>query len=233
MVGSKSAKHSSFQYSNQKRHAFTLIELIFAIVFISISILTVPLMIEVNNESLKRNLAGGAIFLASSVISAGSTIAWDDNSIEDTGSANVYVTAKILDVNDLGSGSPYARISTTQPIRIGGLAEDKHRKFYDYNLSKTAAGQPKPAQNNDESLGLAIDASAASVSGYKSAYTVSSKRVYVTDTGNVLSTASQGAAISNLKMIEVSISDADGIVSTLRTYTANIGEAGFAKRRMQ
>ncbi len=233
MVGSKSAQHVSFKYSSRKRHAFTLIELIFAIVFISISILTVPLMIEVNNDSLKRNLAGEAIFLASSVISAGSTTAWDDNSIEDTGNTDVYVTAKILDVNILGSGSPYARISKEQPIRIGGLAEDKHRKFYDYNLSKPASAQPKPAQNGDEALGLAIDASAASVTGYKSAYTVSSKRVYVTDTGSVLSTSSLGGTISNLKMIEVSISDADGVISTLRTYTANIGEAGFAKRRMQ
>lgn len=189
-------------------------------------------MMEVNNESLKHNLAGEAIFLASSVISAGSTTAWDKNSIEKTGKTNVYVTSKILDVNILGSGS-YARISKTQPIRIGGLAEDKHRKFYDYNLSKSAANQPKPAQTGDKNLSLTIDGSVASVVGYKSAYTVSSKSVYVTDTGSVLSTASQGSSISNLKMIEVSISDTEGVVSTLRTYTANIGEAGFAKRRMQ
>ncbi len=233
MVDPKPAPKSSVKRWHGNRHAFTLIELIFAIVFISISILTVPLMIEVNNDSLKRNLAGEAIFLASSVISAGSATAWDDNSIESTGSANVYVTAKILDVNDLGSGSSYARVSTTQPIRVGGLAQDKHRKFYDYNLSKAASAQPKPSQNGDEPLGLAIDASAASVTGYKSAYTVSSKRVYVTDSGSVLYTTSLGGTISNMKMIEVSISDADGIVSTLRTYTANIGEAGFAKRRMQ
>jgi len=216
------------------KKGFTLIELIFAIVFIAIAILTVPMMIQVNNASLEHSLDGEAIFLASSVISAGSVDAWDDNSVADTGNANIYIAAKILDVNILGSGSGYARISTTEPIRVGGLDEDKHRQFFDYNLSKSAANQPRPSQTGDESLSLSIDNSAATVAGYKSAYTVDAKRVYVADTGDVLSTTSLGSTISNLKMLEVSISDEDSrLITTLYTFTANIGEADFAKRRMQ
>ena len=53
--------------SSRVRHAFTMIELIFAIVVIGVTLLTIPLMIETNNTAMERNLAQEAIFLASAL----------------------------------------------------------------------------------------------------------------------------------------------------------------------
>jgi hypothetical protein len=208
-----------------------MIELIFAIVVIAIALLSVPLMIETNNRALERSLAQEAVFLASSVLSVATTEAWDTMSIVDTGESDVYVASKILDVNDADSGSSYARATINgeiSNIRIGGLREDKHRQFFDYNSSKAASEQPKPV--GDADFDPTIDDSVASIAGYKSAYGVSGRRVYVDDATDVFTTPAAGLAVSNLKMTEISISDDDGEVAKLRAYTANIGEADYAKR---
>ena len=214
-----------------RRSAFTMIELIFAIVVIAVSILSVPLMIETNNRALERSVAQEAVFLASSVLSVATTEVWDNRSIVNTGETDVYVASKILDVNDADSGSPYARATINgeiSNIRIGGLLEDRHRQFYDYNSSKAVDEQPKPV--GDAGFTVAIDDSVAGIAGYKSAYTVSGRRIYVNDATNVFTTPVAGLGVSNLKMTEVTVTGDDS-VARLRAYTANIGEADYAKRR--
>ena len=126
------------------RSAFTMIELIFAIVVIGVTLLTVPLMIQTNNKSLERSLSQEAIFLAAALLSSESTKAWDANSIVSTGSTDEYVLAKILDVGALGTTYSRTNIGTAgapiySNVRQGGLREDKHRSFFDYNAS---AGAP-------------------------------------------------------------------------------------------
>jgi len=213
------------------RNAFTMIELIFAIVVIGVTVLTVPLMIETNNKATEGNLAQEAIFLVSSVLSTTTTFVWDDNSIVDTGSVDDFVLSKVLDVNPIGS--EYGRTAADSNTRRGGLREDKHRQFFDYNISNPV--QSAPAQAGDINLNVPLDNSVADISGFKQAYSIAAKRVYVSDATAepfVFTTASQGATLSNLKMIEVAILGEDGaIISTLRAYTANIGEVDYAKRR--
>jgi len=213
------------------RSAFTLIELVFAIVVIGVTVLTVPLMIETNNRATEGNLAQEAIFLVSSVLSTTTTFVWDDNSIVATGSADDFVLSKVLDVDAIGS--EYGRTATDSNTRIGGLSQDKHRQFFDYNISNPA--QSAPAQAGDINLNVPLDNSVADISGFKQAYSIAARRVYVSDTTAapfIFSTVSQGAALSNLKMTEVAISGEDGaVIARLRAYTANIGEVDYAKRR--
>ena len=220
------------------RSAFTMIELIFAIVVIAVTLLTVPLMIETNNKSLERSLSQEAIFLAAALISSESTKEWDANSIVSTGSTAEYVLAKILDVGTLGA-TVYSRtnIGTVAApiysnIRQGGLREDKHRSFFDYNASVGAAnaGLSIPAQTDTENYVIPIDSGLAVASDYKLAYTNTASRMYVADTGDVLTIIDLHATVTNLKMIEVKVPVVGGGEVVLRTYTANIGEADYAKR---
>ncbi|WP_373033623.1 type II secretion system protein [Sulfurovum sp.] len=209
-----------------KRAAFTMIELIFAIVIIGVTVLTVPLMIETNNKALEGNIAQEAIFLVSSVLSTTTALVWDEKSITSTGSADNYVLSKILDVGSVGS--TYGRIDAASTLRIGGLREDKHRQFFDYNGAPTA-----PLQVGEETLVVPLDNSVAAIAGYKQAYTIVAKRVYVSDTiaDPFVFSTSADAGQTNLKMTEISINGEDGaVIANLRAYTANIGEVDYAKR---
>ena len=222
------------------RRAFTMIELIFAIVVIGVTLLTVPMMIETNNKALERNLAQEAIFLAAALLSVESTNAWDANSIVATGNADDYVLAKILDVGQ--PNTTYGRMVLgvapaliTTNIRRGGVMADKHRQFFDFNATAGApnGGLTPPAQVGTINYVLPIDNAVASATDYKEAYNNTAKSQYVADGSNgvdVFSTAATG--VSNLKMIEVTVpltnSDAQQVV--LRAYMANIGESDYLKR---
>ena len=212
------------------KHAFTMIELIFAIVVVGVTMLTIPLMIQANNQAIERTLSGEAIFLASSVAAVATTSVWDNRSIVDTGDDDVYVLAKILDVND--AGTQFGRIDTDSNIRVGGLNENRHRQFFDFNNSAGApdGGYTRPEQVGTDVLGLTIDNSASDIAGYKQAYTVTAERSYVSDAANVLGIVGSGGR-SNLKMIEVTVPVVGDVQKVVfRAYIANIGEVDYEKR---
>lgn len=234
MVGT----HKERKLLTHKHNAFTMIELIFAIVVVGITLLTVPLMIQTNNKAIERSLAGEAIFLASSVVASESTLVWDNRSVLDTGNADVYILSKILDtgaITGVGTGG-FNRTSLTSSLRVGGLDQSRHRQFFDYNDTAGAPtdGLTYPAQTGTESLLVSIDAAATDVAGYKQAYSVTATRSYVADSSGVLGTTDTG--VSNLKMIEVKIPvEFDPDVNehydvVLRAYMANIGEVDYEKR---
>lgn len=206
------------------RNAFTMIELIFAIVIIGITVLTVPMMIETNNKALENSSKQEAIFLISSVLAEKTALVWDNRSIVSTGSADDYVLSKMLDVSAIGD--PYGRTTADSNIRVGGLRADKHRQFFDYNASNPTQYTPI----GDAGFNADIDNSAADIAGYKQAYTVAAIRGYVLDSTDVFNASAQ-AAPTNLKMTEISIYEENGdLIAKLRAYTANIGEVDYAKR---
>lgn len=220
------SRYSSIK-KTQNRKAFTMIELIFAIVLIGVALLTVPLMIQVNNKAHEGSIAQEAIFLVSSVLSTTTTLVWDNRSIVTTGTADDYVLSKILDIS--GGTAVYVRTDENgtadndSNLRAGGLRQDKHRQFFDYNGSLIT-----PAQTGTVTLSETLSNSAASISGFKQAYSIVATRSYVNDTGSFSTVPS---SISNLKMTEISIVGEDGVtIAKLRAYTANIGEVDFARR---
>lgn len=215
------------------RRAFTMIELIFAIVIIAVVMLTIPMMIQVNNKALEGNVAQEAIFLVSAVLSETTTLLWDDNSLE--GNATAVSLSKILDVDALGSS--YGRIDENSSIRVGGLNEDLHRRFFDYNISNPTLHTPALADNAVITLAHDISNSVAEATGYKSSFIITAKRQYVPDTYATpfVFTAGAPGVQSNMKMTQVEINATiDGTpltIARLRAYTCNIGEVDFAKRR--
>ena len=212
------------------QEAFTMIELIYAIVVIAVVTLTIPMMIQVNNKGLEGNVAGEAIFLISSVLSEATTLVWDNRSIPGGEDATAIVLSKILDVTS-GDGA-YNRPDANSTIRAGGLDEDLHRQFY----SVTTAPDEATGIND---VGSSFDSTAAGAQfGLKNTYVVKVTRTYIADApGSFLFSTTPSGSKTNIKMTEVEVKadlDADGtkeVISVLRAYTCNIGEIDFAKRR--
>ena len=210
------------------RKAFTMIELIFAIVIISVVVLTIPMMIQVNNKALEGNSAQEAIFLVSSVLSGITTRLWDENSTQSVG--GTFTLSKMLDV--AGGDPVYNRVDVNSTIRIGGIQEDMHRQFFSTPAGPSATDNT--TINFDEvALGQAF--------GLKNAYDLTISRIYVSDTPDTLglntfefSTTPALGASTNIKMLDLSVKAMiDGNlteITRLRAYTCNIGEIDFAKR---
>ena len=218
------------------RYAFTMIELIFAIVLISVVVLTIPTMIAVNNKALEGNAAQEAIFLVSAVLSESTTLIWDNNSLG--GSATDVVLSKILDTNTTGAAI-YDRPDLNTTIRVGGLDQDLHRRFNDAEIH--------PAQTTKIIISQPLTNSVAAIGGYKNQYTIVATREYAADAPHAGSAADPfvftvpngviGAAsiVTNVKMTQVEINatidGTNAVIARLRAYTCNIGETDYAKRR--
>jgi len=212
------------------RRAFTMIELIFAIVVIGVVMLTIPTMIQVNNKALEGSAAQEAIFLVSAVLSETTTFLWDDNSDDNStsGSATDIVLSKILDTN---GNAAYNRVDANSSVRVGNLHEDRHRRLFD--------DVKVPAQTTKIQLTQSLTNTASDAVGYKSQYSVVASREYVDDTPNspfvFAVPAAPIATTTNIKMTQVEInSTIDGtnlVIARLRAYTCNIGEVDYAKRR--
>ena len=201
------------------KNAFTMIELIFAIVVIAVVMLTIPMMIQVNNKALEGNVAQEAIFLVSTVLSETTALIWDDNSID--GNATTITASGILDT---AGNAVYARVPGTS-LRQGGMQKNRTRKFFDTVTT--------PVQTETESLSGVISATSTSdLVGYKNVYRINATRGYIADApaGFNFTTATLAAGTtSNIKMttveINATIDGTDTTISRLRAYTCNVGEA--------
>jgi len=215
------------------RKAFTLIELIFAIVIIGVVVLTIPTMIQVNNKAQEGSAAQEAIFLVSAVLSETTTLLWDQNSLG--GTATDVELSRILDVNAPGNAA-YNRVDANSTLRVGNLREDLHRHMFDNVFT--------PAQTVKQLVSQPLTNTVANAVGYKNAYTVVATRDYVDDTPNnpyifsIPPNVAVNTAVNptNVKITEVQINATiDGVnqvIARLRAYTCNIGEVDYAKRRL-
>jgi len=70
-----------------KKSAFTFIELIFAIVIIAISVVSLPTMTSSLSRGIESNLVQEAIFAASTELNQAISSNWDERSLEDGNSS--------------------------------------------------------------------------------------------------------------------------------------------------
>jgi len=188
--------------------AFTLIELIFAIVVISITVVSLPMMNQATSKGIDANLVQEAIFAAATVLNETVTAHWDENSMEDGSSL-----ARVIDVD--------GDCDTTTKLKPGHIYQPYHRRCRN-DLSNVVA------ENATEGFLEAMETSdtaltdSASASGYKKAYTVSVD----VSTGTTFGTLTS----DNIKLIKVDVKDSIGIITSLKTYSANIGEVDYYKK---
>ncbi len=203
-----------------KHLAFTMIELIFAIVIIAFAVLSLPIINNVLSKNIEGSMTQEAIFAASAELNQVLTLYWDSNSMED----NATLSRVVWENN--------ADCSTTTQRRPGHIDQPLHRRCRDNNVSRpsipleASIGNVNPRNLNDVNLtahNIFIDTS-KSASGYK--------KIYNSDIDIIFASIDKDYTTgNNMKKITVTITDENGdVVTLLRTFSANIGEIDYHKR---
>ena len=225
-----------------KRSAFTMIELIFAIVIMAIVIIALPRMMRTNSNALEANIDQEAVFGASAALMQTLSYPWDTNSPGNNGSYNKIVAIP----NYAGTGN-YGRYfnnsnqyDTNGSFRIGAILESGHRRFHPYNASDANISGLKQTSPNplcQTSATTPFINNSPSAQGYKKAYMTTTTVSYIPDTNDanntfVFSSTGETNSPTNIKLVTVSILNAvtDKPIVLLRSYSANIGETSFYSR---
>jgi len=204
-------------YNKFYRLAFTMIELIFAIVIISIAVISLPIMTKITEKGIEEGILQEAIFAGSAELMGASAAYWDTNSMLDR---NVSHISRVIDI---GSTCEDNTSSTRHRLRPGHIAQALHRRCVDDNTGTLAvASDANYPDLNDEahaSQNIFIDLT-TEATGYKQTY----KSVV---------TVAVNAANSNIKDITVRVTNSanDRNITILRMQSANIGEIDYFKRR--
>jgi len=224
-----------------------MIELIFALVIMSIVFITLPTIMINNASNVEDNIVQESIFLTSSKMSQALTFQWDNNSTES--GMGIVSTSDVLDV----TGGDPALDRNISDFRRGHFQQDKHRRMTPIGITRSATaigiegGVFDDLDDFDGLVDLDVIATTGS-EGYKKMYRADVNVSYINDSNfrNATTYASNSidftldttpvvGTTTNIKMIAVSIeqNDTTGWQPTLllRSYAANIGETDYFKRR--
>lgn len=230
-------KNSKFLLQ-QTHHAFTMLELVFAIVIIGIAVLALPTVLLTSASSQEQTLKEEGIMLTTTKISQILTFPWDQNSSPTA----VMSTSQVLNT----AGDADLNRNGTTDFRIGHFPDELRRRMSP-NSAQRSAGAIGGVNNIGSFNGEAVTVGAAgSDQGYKKQYRTTTLVRYVADAADYniaadtnlifnFTTADPGTT-TNIKMIQVSTSEMDPAgawvpIIQMTAYSANIGEAEFFKRR--
>lgn len=228
-----------------RRSAFTLIELIFTIVIVSIIVLSIPMMTQVTSKSLEGSVDQEAIFGASAKVLQTLSFPWDENSSD---IEMVLEGATVLSgLVDVPGGTPSLDYNNTacRPGVINRFCRIDNNGA-EVNVSNLGNDHTNALiRGIDDSNGTFV-LNTGSAQGYKNQYRTVTTVAYVSD-----NTDSSGAPIdyddfdpfganafvfssasvtgpTNLRMVSVTMErNENGTwnpVTVLRAYAANIGE---------
>ena len=201
-----------------RRAAFTLIELIFAIVIIAISVISLPMMSQTVAEGIDANIVQEAIFASATELNEAVTAHWDENSIE-VGMPDS--SARVIEIGAFCSNDSNSSTFRQMP---GHINQPLHGRCLDSsataasNASVTAVDSLDDMEHGDDNITIGTVGS----EGYKETYQ-----------SNVLVSPSAdfNGVDNNIKSIVSTVKDENGnTIALLRTYSANIGEVDYYKR---
>jgi len=193
-----------------QRYAFTMIELIFAIVIISIAVVSLPIMTKITEKGLEESILQEAIFAASAELISASAGYWDEHSMNDM---NRSYLSRVINL---------AGDCNFDKLRPGHIAQPLHRRCLDSNsTAQDAAGgifyDLNDAGQTDVNLTVTTSGNSAEAHGYKNTYK---------------STITIAPAVNNIKIITSIIKNYDNEpIVKLQMQSANIGEIDYYKRR--
>jgi type II secretory pathway pseudopilin PulG len=189
-----------------KRFAFTMIELIFAIVIIGITVVSLPMMMQITDKGIEENLVQEAVFVGAAEVMEATTAYWDANSMQDS---NVSAFSRVINI----SGD----CDATTKLRPGHIAQPYHRRCLENNTTAPA---------DDTSSVISLDGREKTDSDvFLENYTTTAAGYKKTYTRSVDVNRS-----NNIKTITVSIKENGTPITVLRTQSANIGEIDYFKR---
>lgn len=228
------------------RKAFTLIELVFAIVIVAITVLSVPVMLQINSRGIQAGVDQEAVFAASAKLMQTLSYPWDEYSsivdeisgdVSDPGIVNIPGGTSSLVCTGTSRNAGGKRICNGFTVSVLGV---------DNNSSIIAMDERNEANRSMDTDAITEGSVISTAATYKATYKMDVNVVHVTDNiatdassidysvnnplSNKIFLFSTGALTtsqsSNLKMVSVSIKDQNNrIVTTLRAYAANIGWA--------
>lgn len=151
-----------------RRSAFTLIELIFAIVIMAITVITLPMVMQVDSASRDKNLAQEAILAASAKLSQVLTYQWDERSLSwDDLAENHQTTARLVDGTNFITAVFDRNASNVRPS--GSI----HRTFFPLVTNVTGIGDNNSTLVNGFEAVIGMDEqnmTAAALSGFEAGF---------------------------------------------------------------
>ncbi len=219
-----------------KRAAFSLIELILAIVIIAISVMTIPLMLSQSGNNDSFSLIQESILAARTKMENVLTYEWDRNS-------TIGARIRVLDVN----GSAQLNRNATKlegTRRIGHIEADKRRRFHDLG---GALARPSGIVDGTDIQSIddfhqqnvnMIDTDKTDGLDYVMDFNMTTRVSYISDITNYALqnlrfdfNTTTSASINNvnnstnIKMIEILVQSRDGLPFTFRAFSSNIGQS--------
>lgn len=195
------------------RLAFTMIELIFAIVIISIAVLSLPMVTQITSRGVESNLVQEAIFAASAELIGATSYYWDFESMHDKD------MVRLERVIDIGGTCNNTALDERYRLRPGHVNQPYHRRCLEnstINPSDASDATFPNLDNAEHASQLLFTDNTKDSTGYKESY---NSAVDVTRAGDV-------------KKITVTVTNSSGtVITALSTYSANIGEVDYFKRR--
>ena len=195
------------------KSAFTLIELIFAIVIIGIAALSLPMMSQVISKGSEKSLTQEAIFIAFTEITKVTSAAWDENSrIGNNDYEHIIFTSDTEEALGLSKRNGNINISYTDYNRtirptmaIFDVGETREDDVDDYIIS-----------------GANATGSAGSDTGYKFQYT---KDIALIASNSFGATGPTNPSPNpNIKRIQINVDDTAGnLLVSFYMYAINTG----------
>ena len=198
-----------------------MIELIFAIVVIAITVVSLPMMNQSISKGIDTNLVQEAIFAAATELNEATTAEWDEASIDPN--ASIIISQVI----NLDGSCENNQSNERYRLRPGHILEPLHRKC----LNDLTQGEL------DSNTSADIDAVEDKVHGYRNIFLnltpgqAGYKQNYQSDLNVSYNPTFAGVVRPNMKKVTITVRDENNnTVTSLFTYIANIGGIDYYKR---
>lgn len=228
------------------KKGFSLVEVVFAIVIISISMMSVPMLLSQSSKSDTFAVVQETILASKSKMGNILSYMWDDNTYDSTNKL-----LRILDISASGD-SELIRVEggvNNDNLRIGNIFQDKRRRFHEFKTGKVFPSATTNLSNKksiDDFHGESIASIGAS--GGKFDYkdtnmTMTSNIYYISDSAtygkditfnfipNTTNPITSNTNSTNIKMIELRTTTTNlNQTFVLRSFSSNIGQSTLYSR---
>ncbi len=234
------------------RAAFTMIELIFAIVVIGIISVSIPTIMVNNSKNVEVNLMQEAILIVATKTGQVLTYPWDENS-RDPGST-ILAKTDALNINEFFFDGELDR--NVSDFRRGHFQQALRRKLTPSNAERSATASNllalealdlNVADDIDDFNGQSVLLTHIGEDGYKKDYNLSASVIYVSDIAAYVNggttpllfnfTKADAGRATNIKMLELNVRARDNAGNwplqpdiLFRSFASNIGETDYYKR---
>ena len=212
------------------RYAFTMIELIFAIVIIAISVMSLPMMTQVTSAGIERNFAQEAIFTSIAEMNIAITYTWDEVSLIDSNATgSIDELSRVININAV-SDCADSGLDDSSGADIMRRTGHVHRRCLNTLATEPFTGVDSACVDSLNAVAHDFNSTyeggaMTSAEGFKTEY--ESKLEVTKCNGACVDFGAAGNV--NMKEIKVTLRDASDneVITILRTYSANIGEVAY------